>query len=91
MIVKYKCPRCGSRKWKMTRSKNRIWCKDCNFVSKVMTDDQIKEILDYVPTPFEACMEEIMECSHECEYEDEPCITLDCLEDILKKYLKPTT
>ena len=56
-----------------------------------MTDDQIKEILDYVPTPFEACMEEIMECSHECEYEDEPCITLDCLEDILKKYLKPTT
>lgn len=29
-----------------------------------------------------------MECSHECEYEDEPCITLDCLEDILKKISK---
>lgn len=97
----YICPKCGNRKWKVTRKGNRIKCTAnathgtlCTYVSPELTPEEINNYLTYVPIPptnFELCMEEIQKASMWIDEWGVPSgdyIPLDELEDILKKYIK---
>lgn len=93
----YLCPKCGKRNWKRTKTKVRVKCTTpfCAYVSDVMTQKEIQEILDYVPIPntkLEDCMIEMKESAIELSSWDGPIddgyyIDIDDVEAILKKYL----
>lgn len=96
MDNKYTCPMCGKKKFARTKKGkgDRIKCVSrgttfkgtyCNWVSNVMTEEEMNTWLNYVlepPTKTEQCIEELERLANSYDLDD------DCFEEIKEIVLK---
>ena len=87
MDLKFVCPRCQKRNWKKTNRKDKLKCLEpyCGYVTEKMSDEDMEEVLNYVPippTPIELASEEISNYFDLDDYDKKD------LVEILEKYFK---